>query len=155
MTRRWDRGEGWVAAQTVLLLATVGATFVGSTLPTRLRGAARGLGVVGVLGGGSVFLAGVLNLGESLTPLPRPKPGGALVTSGVYGVVRHPIYSGVLLAALGWALLRGRWLGLLAVAALWSFFDAKASREEAWLAERFPDYPAYRQRVAKLVPGLY
>ena len=155
MTRGWGRGEGWVAAQTALLLAAVAATFAGPTLPARLRGPARLLGALGALGGGSLFLAGVLNLGENLTPLPRPKAGGTLVTSGVYGVVRHPIYSGVILAAFGWALLRGRWLGLLAVGTLWLFFDAKASREEAWLAERFPDYPAYCQRVAKLVPGLH
>ena len=149
------RGEGWVAAQGVLLLATVAATFAGPNLPPGLRGPARGLGALGLLVGGGFFLAGVLDLGKNLTPLPRPKPGGALVTGGTYGVVRHPIYSGGLLAALGWALLRGRWLGLLASGALWVFFDAKATREEAWLAERFPDYPAYRRRVAKLVPGVY
>ena len=155
MTWSRDRGEGWVAAQTGLLLATVATTFVGPTMPARLRGMSRALGALGVLGGVSLFLAGVLDLGKNLTPLPRPKPDGALVTSGVYGVVRHPIYCGVILAAFGWALLRGRWLGLLTVGTLWLFFDAKASREEAWLAERFPDYPAYCQRVAKLVPGLH
>lgn len=118
-------------------------------MPTRL------LGLGAIFGGSVLLLAGALSLGRNLTPLPRPKAGARLVRTGPYRLVRHPIYSGLLIAAFGWALLHGRWLGLLAATSLVPFFDAKATREEAWLVERFPAYPAYRQRVAKLVPGLY
>lgn len=154
---RWGgpRGEGWVAAQALLLLANGAATFLGPRLPPLIRVPARLLGLGAILGGNGLFLAGALSLGRNLTPLPRPKTGARLVRTGPYRLVRHPIYSGLLIAAFGWALLHGRWLGLLAATSLVPFFDAKATREEAWLVERFPAYPAYRRRVAKLIPGLY
>ena len=114
------------------------------------------MGVFGLIGGAAVTLAGVASLGKSLTPLPRPKRSGKLVSTGPYRFVRHPIYSGVILAALGWAAFRGRWLALVPAAALAPFFDAKASREERWLLELFPDYRDYRARVSsRLIPGLY
>jgi protein-S-isoprenylcysteine O-methyltransferase Ste14 len=150
-----SRGEGWVAAQTLLLLGSVAATFAGPVLPQSIRGPARLLGLAAIVGGGALFLAGALNLGENLTPLPRPKPAGTLVRTGAYRVVRHPIYGGVILAGVGWALFRGRWLGLAVSTSLLPFFDAKANLEETWLTERFPDYPAYRRRVRKLLPGVY
>ena len=53
---------------------------------------------------------------------------------------------------LGWALWNGRWTGLLATAVLFAFFDAKARHKERWLVEAFPEYPAYRQRVRRLIP---
>ena len=150
-----SRGEGWVAAQALLLLANGAATFLGPRLPPAVRVLARLLGLGAILGGSGLLLAGGWSLGRDLTPLPRPKAGARLVRSGPYQIVRHPIYSGLLIAAFGWALLHGRWLGLLAAASLVHFFDAKATREEAWLVERFPDYLAYRERVVKLLPGVY
>jgi len=150
-----SRGEGWVAAQALLLLANGAATFLGPRLPPAVRVLARLLGLGAILGGSGLLLAGGWSLGRDLTPLPRPKAGARLVRSGPYQIVRHPIYSGLLIAAFGWALLHGRWLGLLAAASLVHFFDAKATREEAWLVERFPDYPAYREQVSKLLPGVY
>ena len=149
------RGEGWVAVQALLLLANGAATFRGPRLPPSVRVPARLLGLGAIISGGGLLLAGGLSLGRDLTPLPRPKAGARLVRTGPYQLVRHPIYSGLLIAGFGWALLHGRWLGLLAAASLVPFFDAKATREEAWLVERFADYPAYRQRVAKLLPGVY
>jgi protein-S-isoprenylcysteine O-methyltransferase Ste14 len=52
-------------------------------------------------------------------------------------------------------LLNGGWLGLLAAAGLAIFFDAKASVEERWLDQRFPQYRRYRRRVRKLIPFIY
>jgi protein-S-isoprenylcysteine O-methyltransferase Ste14 len=153
---RLTRGEGWVIAQTVLLLAAAASSFVGPTISGPLRGPTRWMGLFGLIGGAAVGLAGAASLGKSLTPLPRPKRSGKLVTNGPYRFVRHPIYSGVILAALGWAAFRGRWLALVPAAALVPFFDAKASREERWLLQLFPDYADYRARVSsRLIPGLY
>ena len=150
-----ERGEAWVGAQAVLLLLAAAATFAGPRLPDRLRRAGRVLGLAALGSGGLLFLAGLGSLGRHLTPLPRPRDDAALVRTGAYRVVRHPIYSGGVLAAFGWALVRGRWLGLAGAIGLLLFFDAKASREEIWLSERFPEYPAYRRAVRKLIPGLY
>ena len=64
---------------------------------------------------------------------------------GIYGRVRHPIYGGVLLLLLAWALASSPW-ALIAVAAATAFFDAKRRREERWLEEQHTDYSAYRER---------
>lgn len=77
-----------------------------------------------------------------------------LVTSGPYKVVRHPIYSGILLMMAGTA------IGLapifwLATAAVAMYFVASARAEEAYMAKRFPyDYPPYRARTKMLIPFL-
>jgi protein-S-isoprenylcysteine O-methyltransferase Ste14 len=84
--------------------------------------------------------------------MPRPREGGALVETGVYARVRHPIYGGLVLAAFGWGLIGASPVGLLLSAALLGFFTLKSTREEAWLVERFPGYPAYRRRTKRFIP---
>jgi protein-S-isoprenylcysteine O-methyltransferase Ste14 len=60
-----------------------------------------------------------------------------LIRTGPYARMRHPIYSGVLLAVLGTALVVGEWRGLLAFLLLLVNYSIKAKREEKILAERF------------------
>ncbi|GAB4203342.1 MAG: isoprenylcysteine carboxylmethyltransferase family protein [Coleofasciculaceae cyanobacterium] len=114
-------------------------------------------GIAAALGFSACLLIGkgLLDLGNNLTPLPYPKENGQLVRSGVYSIVRHPLYSGLIFAALGWVVLQLSLSHLIAAAVLFAFFDAKARREEAWLTEKYPDYSEYRQQVKKLIPGLY
>ena len=78
-----------------------------------------------------------------------------MVTRGVYGWVRHPIYAGITLLMLGLGILSGN-LGRIAVSIVsFVFFDRKAALEEAWLTERFAEYGTYRQQVRwRLLPGL-
>jgi protein-S-isoprenylcysteine O-methyltransferase Ste14 len=96
-----------------------------------------------------------LNLGGNWgTPMSR-KDEPELVTTGPYRWVRHPIYSGLILAVAGIALAISLW-GLIAVAALTGFFAYSATREEAYLTERFPDsYPAYRRSTKMLIPFIF
>jgi protein-S-isoprenylcysteine O-methyltransferase Ste14 len=74
------------------------------------------------------------------------------VTSGPYRLVRHPIYSGILVAGLGTAVaLSWLWLAVFALAGI--YFVYSASVEERYLAEQFPQqYPAYRRSTKMLVP---
>ena len=65
------------------------------------------------------------------------------------------MYFGLLLAALGISLLTLSPLRIALTLLLGVFFDRKATREERWLLERYPDYPAYRAKVRKLLPYLY
>ncbi len=146
------RGEGWVALQFVLFgLILLAPTVERFSFPIWLRG----LGVLILLAGGLLGTLGVLSLGRSLSPFPKPVAGGRLVNSGIYGWVRHPIYSGLILGSLGWSLLTDTVLGLLLVVALFVFFDLKSRREERWLCESYPEYGEYQKKVRKLIPGLY
>jgi len=105
--------------------------------------------------GGVLGTLGILALGRNLSPFPKPIVGGSLVTNGVYGIVRHPIYTGLILGTLGWGLLMSSVLGVILAGVLFLFFDRKSRREEAWLMETYPGYAEYRGRVKKLIPGIY
>jgi len=98
---------------------------------------------------------GLIDLGKNLTPLPYPIEDGELVQTGIYGIVRHPLYSGLIFAALAWAMFQFSLSHLIATVILLIFFDIKANREETWLSEKYPDYSEYREQVKKLIPGIY
>ncbi len=149
------RGEGYVALQgtiTLVVLATVslGPAWAGSA---RLVAAVTGCALAA--GGGWLVLRGMVDLRENLTPWPRPREVSRLVDSGAYRHVRHPIYGGQVVCAMGLGLIAASPATLLAALALGVLFDLKSRREEAWLTERHPDYAAYRARTRRLIPLLY
>ncbi|HEU5068052.1 MAG TPA: isoprenylcysteine carboxylmethyltransferase family protein [Sphingomicrobium sp.] len=78
-----------------------------------------------------------------------------LITRGPYALVRHPIYSGILLMMVGTAIgLIAAWWLAAAAAAVYFVYSARA--EERYMCERFPDaYPTYRARTKMLVPFLF
>jgi protein-S-isoprenylcysteine O-methyltransferase Ste14 len=90
------------------------------------------------------------NWGMPMTQRAEPE----LVTSGPYRFVRHPIYSGLLTAMLGTALVSNL-LGLIVVAVLVAYFYYCGTVEERNLAATFPTaYPEYRSRTKMLIPFL-
>ena len=91
-------------------------------------------------------------LGRNSTPFPRPSDGSQLVQTGIYGMVRHPLYTSVMTASLGWALIWESWYAVLPALMLIPFFHAKVRREERWLQEKFPDYADYARRVPRFIP---
>lgn len=151
----WSRGGAWVFAQFPLTVLALFVARIGPTIPSIVSGPARWVGLGLFLAGGALFLAGAVKLGPGLTPFPRPNADARLVQSGAYGLARHPIYGGGIIAIVGWALLNGGWLGLVAAALMAIFFDAKARVEERWMLGQFPEYAAYRRRVRKLIPFIY
>lgn len=152
-----EKGEYWVLAQGILSFAfVILPVYRPLALPPQpyqwgLWGGAIALG----LGAIALAIRGVLDLGQSLTPLPHPKDDGQLVQSGAYGIVRHPLYSSLIFLALAWTLFTLSLSHLLATGVLLLFFDAKARREEVWLADKYADYASYQHRVKKLIPWLY
>lgn len=155
---RGARGEYYVAVQFVLfaLIAFGPRTWPDAPGwdPEAAR-IARWIGIGLVVAGAPLAVAGLAALGRSLTALPYPVDDARLVQTGAYGIVRHPIYAGLILMSFGWGLYRASWLVLLYAAALFVLFDLKSRREERWLTERFAEYPEYRRRVKKLLPWVY
>ena len=149
------RGEWYVLAQGVLLPLVA---FGPRTLPMVPEWGGAWAGAVGgvlLAAGLGLVLAGAWWLGRNLPPFAAPRDGSVLVERGPYRLVRHPIYAGLFLGALGWAFLVRGVLTLGWALLLLLLLDRKASLEERWLMESFPGYAAYRQRVRKLIPFLY
>jgi protein-S-isoprenylcysteine O-methyltransferase Ste14 len=149
------RGGWWVAAQMPLLAAAL-------AIPPWTRAAAGAFdhplqlaGCLLVSAGVALIVAGLAALGDALTPFPFPRDDGHLETRGVYRLVRHPIYAGLIVGTLGWAL---AWLsaaGAFYTVAVALFFDRKAAREERWLRTRYPAYGAHARRARRFLPGVY
>ena len=90
------------------------------------------------------------NWGTPMTQKDEPE----LVTSGPYRLVRHPIYSGILVAGIGTAVALS-WVWLAAVVLGGIYFVYSATVEERYLGEQFPDdYPPYKRSTKMLVPFL-
>jgi len=110
--------------------------------------------------GAAVTVAGLLlavwarrSLGGNWSAMVTLKEGHELIRSGPYRRIRHPIYTGILLAFLGTAIALGRIIGLLAFAIVWLSFWAKARREEAFLAQEFgAQFEAHRKRTGMFLP---
>jgi protein-S-isoprenylcysteine O-methyltransferase Ste14 len=149
------RGEGWFLIQIALFAAIAAAGRFGPAWHGGLRVAGVAAGTALIAAGGLLALRGLFDLRENLTPFPKPLAGAWLVDSGAYGLVRHPIYGGLIVAAAGWGLATASPLALVGTAVLALFFDLKSRREEVWLAEQFDGYAAYRGRTRRLLPWLY
>ena len=150
------RGEWLVIAQVALMaLVFLGPRALAGQRPWPFAQAFSVVGGVLLAGGSLLLIAGLLFLGRALTPLPYPRDGAELVQTGPFALVRHPMYSGGIVLALGWALVVQGWLTLGYVVALFLFLDVKSRWEERWLARKFPAYAAYQQRVRRLIPWVY
>jgi protein-S-isoprenylcysteine O-methyltransferase Ste14 len=144
-----------VALQVVLFAVAAVVGWLGMRWPSPARPSLWVAGIAALVAGVGLLLAGGAGLGKQLTPFPRPVDTGVLRQDGVYGFVRHPIYGGVLLLLLGWALVSSP-LTLIPFLLAAAFFDAKRRREEAWLVAKYPDYTAYSERVPRrFVPFLW
>jgi len=100
------RGEGWVLVQAALLAGVVVTGLAGARLPKNLQAAAAVIAVVSGCAGLLLAASAVATLGKSGSPFPRPPAASQLKESGVFALVRHPIYGGVLLLSLAWSLAR-------------------------------------------------
>lgn len=142
----------WVAGQAVFLGALI-------LLPNGQawdRSGALGLAAnVLFFLGLAIVAIGALRLGTGITPSPVPSSLGQLRTTGLYRFMRHPIYTGVLVAVVGIALRSGSWLHVAIAAATFVYFDRKAAWEEGQLRGHYPDYDAYAATTAKFIPFVW
>jgi protein-S-isoprenylcysteine O-methyltransferase Ste14 len=156
---REDRGNRWVLA----VFGLIG--LAGAYLPaytdrkefwTLDADAIRWLGVSLFTAGGALRLWPVFVLGHRFSGLVAIQPEHTLVTNGVYGVIRHPSYLGLLINSLGWALAFRSVVGVLLTALTIPPLLARIHAEEIMLRTEFgAEYDAYRARTSRLIPGLY
>jgi protein-S-isoprenylcysteine O-methyltransferase Ste14 len=146
----WLSGQGVLFVLAFIVVPRTDGWFGRFEMP-----AARPLGWTVFVLGGVIAVVAMLQLGRQLVPQPSPVRDGQLIDTGLYGVVRHPIYTGVLLLIAGSVLRVPSLAGALLIVASAVFFDRKSAYEEGLLAETYAEYDEYRQRVgAKLVPGV-
>jgi protein-S-isoprenylcysteine O-methyltransferase Ste14 len=95
-------------------------------------------------------------LGRNWSPVIAVMENHQLMRRGPYAIVRHPIYSGFMLATLGTALAVGEISGLIAVFLIVSAWGLKARLEETSMIEQFgPEYESYRREVKALIPLIW
>jgi protein-S-isoprenylcysteine O-methyltransferase Ste14 len=156
---REDRSNRWV----IPVLTALG--LIGAWLPaytdridflTFGGEATRWLGFFLYTIGGVVRIAPVFVLGRRFSGLVAIQPGHRLVTTGLYGIIRHPSYLGLFLLALGWALAFRSGIGVVIAVMMLVVVLARISAEERLLGETFgAEYDAYRSRTWRLVPYVY
>ena len=115
------------------------------------------LGIVGVAVialGAVILVTSFVRLGRSLTANPVPKDDGVLVTSGLYGRVRHPIYFGLLVLAFGVVLDAGWWPQIIIALMLYFLLNIKAQFEEDLLRKKYPEYKAYALKTPRFFPRI-
>lgn len=105
--------------------------------------------------GAAAGIAGALALGRNRTPFPKPRRDSRLARTGVYALVRHPLYASLIALSFGWACLWGSGMGAVLAVVQALLLDAKARREERWLRQQFSDYAAYAAQVRRLIPWVY
>ena len=156
---REDRDNRWVIAALVII------GLVQAYLPayTDRKGfwtldgdSLRWLGVVLFIAGGVLRIWPVFVLGHRFSGLVAIQPGHTLVTTGMYGVIRHPSYLGLLVNSLGWAFAFRSGVGVLLMLLTIAPLIARIRSEETLLHTQFgAEYDAYRARTSRLIPGLY
>lgn len=156
---REDRGNRWVIAVfgVIGLLAGFLPAYTDRIDFWTIDGdAIRWLGVAVFAAGGVLRLWPVFVLGRRFSGLVAIQRGHTLVTTGIYRVIRHPSYLGLLLTALGWALGFRSGVGLLLLALLLPPLFSRIRAEERLLDSQFGDeYRAYAARTPRLLPGIY
>lgn len=150
-----SRGGIWVLAQVPMMLLA----FMIPVLHGRGHFTPAGLvpmgGVAVTLLGALLAVWGFAGLGKALTPFPKPLADATLHRQGAYRFMRHPMYTGVMLMSLGWALWWLCEIGVLYALGLALFFDRKAAYEEIWLRQKYSEYADYARAVKKFIPGVY
>ena len=154
-TNAQQASRNFGTAQTILLFGFAVAYFFDRSswifAPGGLMG---GLGVALSVAGLLLMLAAFLALRGVIQIAPEPKAGGHLVTSGVYSMLRHPIYTAILLVVIGLFLRKPTLLVAAAGILVIAFLLVKVRLEERLLLERYPDYAAYMSRSWGVIPGL-
>jgi protein-S-isoprenylcysteine O-methyltransferase Ste14 len=101
-----------------------------------------------------IITMGIINLNKNLTPFPTPRKNSSLISNGIYGYIRHPIYTGIILAMFSYSLYSNSLGRFILAIILYGVFYFKSEYEEKLLVQKFPDYLDYRKRTGRFFPRL-
>jgi protein-S-isoprenylcysteine O-methyltransferase Ste14 len=156
---REDRGNRWVLLPIVLigLLNAYMPAYTDRVEFWTIDGdAVRWLGVLLFTVGGALRLWPVFVLGHRFSGLVAIQPGHTLVTTGIYRVIRHPSYLGLLVNSFGWVLAFRSGVGVLLTTLIIPPLLVRIHAEEALLRTQFGgEYDAFRARTSRLIPWIY
>jgi protein-S-isoprenylcysteine O-methyltransferase Ste14 len=156
---REDRGNRWVviALGAICCVSAVVPAYCDRIGFWVIGGdAIRWVGVALYAVGGILRLWPVFVLGPRFSGVVAIQPGHALVTGGIYGVIRHPSYLGMIVLMVGWGLAFRSAAGVLLALAMIPVVVARIEAEERLLASQFgEEYEDFRRRTARLVPGVW
>lgn len=150
LTKHLDK---YVLVQIIIILAILFSTPFG-----RINLHTTGLvaGIALLCSGAIILILASKELGAAFAPQVSPVQNGKLVTSGVYSIVRHPMYSGIIVMNLGWFLLWGSLFALIFSILLGFLFAFKSEKEEILLSKKYQNYADYKARVNnKFIPYIY
>lgn len=147
LERLGQRGEAWFVAQMVLFGLVL--------FPPHLEPLLSIMAPILIPSGLLVIAAGQSVLGGNLSPFPEPSKTNQLVTSGIYGMIRHPMYTGGLMSALGLAGLTASKERMFLTLVLFFVLNVKASKEENAMTKKHPEYAEYVRATYKFFPWIY
>lgn len=153
---RRDRGSMAVLFVTITVASTIG-TMVKGYGPTRIEKGALWMALALVVIGFVVRAIAIATLWRYFTYVVSIREGHELVDRGLYRFVRHPSYTGLLLAFVGLGFVRANWLSVIITAAgAFAGFSYRMAVEERALTDHFGDrYREYMRRTKRLIPGIY
>ncbi|MEW6347472.1 MAG: methyltransferase [Thermodesulfobacteriota bacterium] len=154
--RRGEDLRGITIAYITLILVTLvaaplEASLVERAVPEYVSWLGAGLGVLGLILGGLSFRA----LGRNFRVFAAPRRSGTLITSGVYSMVRHPMYTGVIVGLGGYVLMFGALFCVPLWMAVTALYTIKSIKEERIIEAKFPEYHEYRKKTWRLIPYLF
>lgn len=144
----------YAVSQTILVFAFAVAVFLDASPLLPFPPPLPATGAVVSLAGVALMAAAFASLRTAVQIAPIPKEGAHLVTSGIYRYFRHPIYTGMVVVAIGLFLRRPSYLVGGGAIVLILFLIFKARFEESLLRTRYAEYDQYLQRTWGVLPWL-
>lgn len=115
----------------------------------RIPAIIKNTGLVLLIAGGALLFFAIRTLKSNFRPSLKPPLQGALITAGLYSVVRHPAYGAIVISLFGLSVWLDDGVRAVLLVCLLLYFGAKAKAEEQWLEKTYPEYREYKKRVPK------
>lgn len=141
----------WISAQGLLFILYFMPIHLGLKAPELWAWPAQLTLILGLL----EIVVALYQMRGFISPFPRPLENAVLLQGGVFAVVRHPIYSGIFLAAAAYGFLSERPFRVLIALLLLFFFYFKSRYEEKQLHGRFKEYAEYASKTGRFFPKLF